>query len=70
LAAFRGKRGLYVVVPALQSFGEDARPKVRRRGKQPSFLLLGEGRTLREYRLVGFELACFLVVQQQESHPC
>jgi hypothetical protein len=56
------------VVPALQRFGENAHPKFRILAKQPSFLL-GEGRTLREYRLAGFELDFFLVVQQQECHP-
>jgi hypothetical protein len=50
---------------SLQSFGDDARPKFRIMAKQTSFLH-GEGRTLREYRIAGFELACFLVVQQQK----
>jgi hypothetical protein len=37
--------------------------------KQPSFLR-GKGRALREYRLAGLKWLAFLVVQQQECHPC
>jgi hypothetical protein len=66
---FSRKKGPECVVPALQSFGENAHPQFTILAKQPSFLH-GEGRTLREYRLASFELACFLVVQQQECCPC
>jgi hypothetical protein len=69
IGAFRGKRDPNVVLPALQSFGENTRPKFRIMAKQPSFLH-GESRTLREYRIAGFELACFLVVQHQQCYPC
>jgi hypothetical protein len=68
LAAFRWKRDPNVVLPALQSLGENTRPKFRIMAKQPSFVH-GESRTLREYRLADFELACFLVVQHQQRYP-
>jgi hypothetical protein len=69
LSSFSRETRTNAVETTLHSFGEDSSPKFRIIAKQTSFLH-GEGRTLREYRIAGFELAWFLVVQKQICHPC